>query len=126
MTCDLRTTDFSNGEWEAAKQEILRDLQQRADTMGAATNVELAKDLSHAVAAGTDLIFPDQLMRYARSFLPTINAKTGSRWFKRQWQPDEQHLRVEAPEVAGIAEPAFAIRTVADQATQPAVCKVRR
>jgi len=125
-TCDLRTTDFSNGEWEAAKQEILRDIQKRADTMGAATNVELAKDLSHAVAAGTNLIPPDQLMRYARSFLPTINAKTGSRWFKQQWRSDEQHLRVEAPEMAGIAEPAFAIRTVADQATQAAVCKVRR
>lgn len=125
-TCDLRTAGFSKGEWEAAKQEILRDLQQRADTMGATANVELAKDLSHAVVAGADLIPPDQLLRYARSFLPTINAETGSKWFQQQWRTNVQHLRVEAPEMAGIAEPAFVIRTVADQATQPAICKVRR
>lgn len=125
-TCDLRTTGFSDGEWGAAKQAVLHDLQQRADTMGAATNVELAKDLSHALATGQHLIPPDQLMRYARSFLPTISAKTGSRWFQQQWQADVAHLRVEAPEMAQVAKPVSAIRTVADQAIAPPVCKVRR
>lgn len=125
-TCDLRTIGFSDSEWETAKQEVLHDLQQRADTMGTATNVELAKDLSHAVAAGQDLIPPDQLMRYARSFLPTVSAGAGSRWLQQQWQTDVEHLRVEAPELGQVAEPISAIRTVADQATEPLVCKVRR
>lgn len=124
--CDLRTTGFSEGEWEAAKQGVLHDLQQREETIGAVTNVELAKDLSHALAAGHDLIPPDQLTRYARSFLSTVKAAAGSRWFRQQWQTGVEHLRVEAPEMAQLAEPVSAIRIIADQAVGLPVCKVRQ
>jgi hypothetical protein len=124
--CDLRTTGFSDGEWEAARQGVLRDLEQRADTMGATANVELAKDLSHALAAHRTLIPPDQLLRYARSFLPTVSAAKGNRWFKLQWRAGVEHLRVEAPEMARVGEPVAAIRATADQTIEPPICKVRR
>lgn len=125
-TCDLRTSGFSEREWETARQDVLHDLQQRANRMGATPNVEIAKDLSHAVAADRQLVPPDQLLRYAHSFLPTARAETGNRWFRKQWQTAVEHLRVEAPEMAQVATPLSAIRTIADRAIEPPICKVRQ
>lgn len=126
MTCDLRTTGFSDAEWAAAKHAVTLDLQQRADTMSAATNVELARDLSHALAAGRTLIPSNQLSDYARSYLPSISARSGSRWLQRQWRSEREHLRVEAPEMAQVAEPLAAIRAIADRSIGSPGCKVRR
>ncbi|MXP29610.1 hypothetical protein GRI58_12365 [Porphyrobacter algicida] len=125
-TCDIRTKGFSDSEWETARLDVLQDLQQRANTMGETPNVELAKDLSHALAMHRELIPPDQLLRYARSYLPTIRSAQGNQWFKKQWRRGKEHLRVEAPELAQTTKPIAAIRATASRATNPAICKVRQ
>ena len=89
-------------------------------------NVELAKDLSHAIAAGRALIPPDSLLQHARAWLPTVDLRTGNAWWRQQWHAGVRHIRVEAPELAQIADPARAIRASVDEATATAGCRVRR
>lgn len=124
-TCDLRTGGFSDREWDAARQDVLRDLEERAWNMGKVPNVELAKDLSHALAAGRDLIPPDELLRQASQWLSTVNAQTGSDWWRRQWEAGVEHIRVEAPELAQVRDPATEIRITANQGVDRATCRTR-
>lgn len=125
-TCELSTAGWSEEEWARAKRDVVHDLEQRADGMAGAPNVELAKDLSHALADGRDLIPPDELLRQARTWLPTISTKAGNDWWRSQWRADVEHIRVESPELAQIKDPGAAIRAVADGAVQNVGCKVRR
>lgn len=115
-TCALRTTGLSAPEWAAARQSVIGELEQRATNMLAAPNVELAKDLSHALADARDLIPPDELLAYARRWLPTIGEKTGNDWWSRQWRAGVEHIRVESPELATIQEPQAAIRAALAEA----------
>ncbi|MEN2786554.1 insulinase family protein [Sphingomonas qilianensis] len=125
MTCDLATIGFSDQEWSAAKQGVIQELEQRASGMAAVPNVDLAKDLSHALAAGEDLIPPDELLRRARIWLPSVDTRGGNRWWRRQWHAGREHIRVELPELAQIKDPAAAIRLAADAAVQDGGCKIR-
>jgi hypothetical protein len=125
MTCDLGTEGLSDREWSAAKQDVLHDLAGSADNMADVANVDLAKDLSHALAAGEDLIPPDEMLRYARGWFPLIGTLTANRWWRSQWLADAEHIRVEAPELAMIRDPVAAIRTTADEAVG-AGCQVRK
>jgi hypothetical protein len=77
--CDLATTGFTTEEWATAKQNLVADLEQRAAEMPVVANVDLAKDLSHALADGRHLISPDELLRYARTMLPQIDGSSGSK-----------------------------------------------
>jgi zinc protease len=90
--------------------------------MGHAKNVELAKDLSHAIAADRELIAPSALLRRARIWLPTIDASTGNAWWRQQWQSGHEHVRVEAPELARVVDPRQAIRAALDAASSLASC----
>lgn len=123
-TCDLRENGFTNAEWDAARRNVLDDLKQRAQSIPKVPNVELAKDLSHALADGRMLIPPDELLRRARILLPTIDRAAANQWWQGQWSAAREHLRVEAPELAGATDPVAAVRTVADAAVAP-TCKVR-
>lgn len=125
VTCDLSTNGFSDPEWTAAKQDVIHDLAGSADGMVDVANVELAKDLSHALAAGKDLIPPDEMLRYARGWFPAIGAMTANQWWHEQWLVGAEHIRVEAPELAMVKDPIAAIRTVADDAVKEG-CKVRK
>jgi len=87
-------------------------------------NVELAKDLSHALADDRALIPPDALLQRALRSLPMVDAQAGSDWWRRQWHAGTQHIRVEAPELALLANPLTAIRTAADVAVMDQSCKV--
>jgi hypothetical protein len=109
-TCDLNTDGLSAGEWTAAKQNLIEELEQRTRDMAAAPNVELAKDLSHALADGRDLIPPDELLQRARTFLPAISTQAGNDWWRRQWRAGAEHVRVESPELANVKDPEAAIR----------------
>lgn len=124
-TCDLAAAGFTEVEWAAAKRNTISDLDARVRTIAAVPNVELAKDLSHAMADGRTLIAPDELRRYALRLLPTIGAEAGSGWWRRQWRASVEHFRVEAPELAPIADPEAAIRATADGAVEASACKVR-
>lgn len=127
-TCNFSTAGFSDLEWAAAKQNVIRDLDQRSKAMAETPNVELAKDLSHALAAGQDMIPPDELLRRARALLPTITTRAGNGWWLRQWQrhTGTEHIRVEAPELAQITDPTLSIRTTVDGSVRDASCKMRR
>jgi len=122
-TCGLVTVGFSEGEWDTARRDLIQDLEQSARDMGHAKNVELAKDLSHAIAADRELIAPSALLRRARIWLPTIAASTGNAWWRQQWRGGVEHARVEAPELARLADPAKAIRTTLDAASSSARCR---
>ncbi|WP_242148645.1 hypothetical protein [Sphingomonas sp. BAUL-RG-20F-R05-02] len=124
LTCNLSTGGFSEQEWSAAKQDVINDLAASSDAMAEMANVELAKDLSHALAAGRDLIPPDEMLGYAKGWFPAIGTITANRWWNEQWVAGAEHIRVEAPELAMVKDPVAAIRTVADNAV-PAGCKVR-
>lgn len=115
-TCALKTKGFSGPAWAMAKQGVVQELEQRSKDMGAVPNVELAKDLSHALADGRDLIPPDKLLRYARIWLPVVGEKTGSDWWRRQWRAGVEHIRVESPELAQVKEPQAAIRAALAEA----------
>lgn len=125
LTCNLRTGGFSEPEWRAAKKDVIHDLAASSDNMAEVANVDLAKDLTHALAAGTDLILPDEMLGYAKGWLPSIGTITANRWWNEQWLSGAEHIRVEAPELAIVEDPLAAIRTVADDAVQ-AGCKVRQ
>ncbi|KQN37600.1 hypothetical protein ASG37_11245 [Sphingomonas sp. Leaf407] len=104
-TCALATTGFTPGEWDAARRNLLADLAQRATDMPKATNVVIAKDLSHALADDRALIPPDELLHHARTLLPRIDVAAGNDWWRAQWRSGTAHLRVEAPELASVADP---------------------
>ena len=126
LTCDLNRKGFSGAAWDAAKLGIIRDLEQRAATMASVPNVELAKDLSHALADHRDLIPPDELLRYARGWLPTFRERAGSDWWRGQWRRGIEHIRVETPELAGMMKPTDAIRAALERAgVRDAGCRLR-
>ncbi|MBA4049073.1 MAG: hypothetical protein C0476_11090 [Sphingomonas sp.] len=124
-TCDLRENGFTDAEWNAARRNVLDELKQRARSMASVPSVELAKDLSHALADGRALIPPDELLTRARLLLPATDRAAGSRWWRSQWTAAREHLRVEAPALATVADPIAAVRTTADDAVGTA-CKIRR
>ena len=126
VTCALKTAGFKQEEWMAAKREVAADLERGTVNMAEVPNVEIAKDLSHALADGRALIQPDELLRYAGTMLPAIDARAGSRWWQRQWHSGAEHIRVEGPELADITDPIPMIRAAADGAIADLACKVRR
>jgi zinc protease len=125
-TCQLGMVGFSDEEWSTARQDVIQDLEQQTRDMVHVPNVELAKDLSHALAAGRDLIPPDALLRRAQTWLPTIGRRIGSGWWHRQWGAGVHHVRVEAPDLAQLADPGRAIRATLDGASTGIGCEVRR
>ena len=124
-TCDLAASGFTANEWATAKQNLLSDLVLRALEMPRALNVDVAKDLSHALADSRNLIPPDELLRYARAMMPQTDARSGSKWWRWQWGSGVEHLRVETPELASIADPISAIRIAANGTGSAPACKVR-
>lgn len=125
-TCELDEAGFSNAEWTTAKQDVIKDLDQRASNMASVPNVELAKDLSHALAHGWDLIPPDELLRYAPSWFSTVGTTRGNRWWHQQWHAGPEQIRVEAPELDQIKDPTSVIRATVDNAVGNVGCRVRR
>jgi len=124
-TCDLATDGLSAAEWDAAKRDLLADLRQDAAAAGRTPNVQLALDLSHAVADGRRLILPDELLRRAPEMLRSVDARAANGWWRRQWRAGTEHLRVEAPEWASAADPLPLIRAAADQAAGTPACRLR-
>jgi zinc protease len=125
VTCDITTSGFTPEEWDAAKRDLIADLSRRAADMPKVANVDLARDLSHALADGRALIPPDDLLRYARSTLPQVESRAGRKWWRQQWGSGVEHLRVEAPELSKAPDPVLAIRAAANEAIEPSGCKVR-
>ena len=124
VTCDLTMSGFTADEWEAAKRGVMADLNRRTADMPKVANVDLAKELSHAVADGRYLIPPDELFRYAQSTLPRINARSGNTRWRHQWGAGVEHFRVEAPELAKVSDPVASIRRAANEAIAMPHCKV--
>ncbi len=125
VTCDLTTAGFTAEEWDAAKRDLMADLSRRAADMPKVANVDLAKDLSHALADGRALILPDDLLREARSTLPRIDSRAANKWWRQQWGSAVEHLRVEAPELSKIPDPVLAIRAAANKVIGSPRCKMR-
>lgn len=125
ITCDLTVSGFTADEWEAAKLSLTTDLGRRAVDMPKVANADLAKELSHALADGRSLVPPDELLRYARDTLPRIDARSGNKWWRRQWGSGVKHLRVEGPELAKVPDPVSVIRVTANEASSTPNCKVR-
>lgn len=123
-TCDLANSGFTAKEWAAAKHNLEADLKQRTINMPKTANVDLAKDLSHVLADGRDLIPPDELLSYARMMLPQISARNASNWWREQWGSGVEHLRVEDPDLAKVKNPVSAIRAAAVEAVGTSTCKL--
>jgi hypothetical protein len=125
VTCDLTLSGFTPDEWSAAKQDIMSDLRYRAANMSKVANVNLAKDLSHALADNWSLIPPDEMLRHAGNTLPQLDVRSANKWWHQQWGAGVEHFRVEAPEFAKISHPAVAIRVTANGAIASPGCKLR-
>jgi hypothetical protein len=123
-TCDLVGTGFTEGEWSIARQNVIADLERRQSDMAKVPNVDLAIDLSHGLADGRAVIPPDEMLRHARTMVPQTGARLGTDWWRQQWLSGAEHLRVEAPELANVAEPASTIRTLANAAVSAPACKL--
>lgn len=125
IICNLTTAGLTAEEWQAAKRNLVDDLNRRAVDSAKVSNVDLAKDLSHALADDRDLIPPDELLRYAANLLPGVDVRSGSTWWRQQWGSGVEHLRVEAPDLAKVSDPVVAIRAEANEASGSPACKVR-
>lgn len=126
LTCDLDTVGFSQREWAMAKEDVIHDLEQRTKDMGGVPNVELAKDLSHALAAGQALISAKALLDHARRSFPTNGVRAANDWWRQQWNAGVEHIRVESPELAKIDDPQSAIRSTIAVAIDGSGCHLRR
>jgi zinc protease len=124
VTCGLTMSGFTGDEWEAAKRGVAADLNHRMADMSKVANVDLAKELSHAVADGRYLIPPDELLRYAESMSSQMDARSGNTWWRHQWGSGLEHFRVEAPELAKVTDPVASIRRAANEAIASPRCKV--
>ncbi len=111
--CNLRVVGFSEQEWTTAEQQLLEELDRQTNAMSDASNFGLAMELANALTYGRALIPPNELLLHARTWLPTIGAKQGSDWWRRQWSAGTQHLRVETPEMARINDPVAMIKATA-------------
>lgn len=117
---------FSGEAWAAAKLGAIRDLEQRVAAMRSVPNVELAKDLSHALADDRALVPPDERLRYARNWLPTFGERAGSDWWRGQSHRGVEHIRIPTPELATVTTPIAAIRAaLGDAQLRDAGCRVR-
>ena len=124
--CHIRAVGFDEREWDRAKADVLFELQHRTRDMQRMPNVELAKDLSHALADGRELIPPNELLRTFLAWSPTIGVRQANAWWRAQWQSGVEHIRVEAPELAQVQDAAEAIRAAVDDAVPDRSCRVRR
>lgn len=70
ITCDLTTAGFTAEEWQAAKRNAVNNLNRRAADMAKVSNVDLAKDMSHALADDRDLLPPDELFATPQTRFP--------------------------------------------------------
>ncbi|MFM9827584.1 MAG: M16 family metallopeptidase [Sphingomonas sp.] len=125
MTCALGTIGFSASEWTVAKQNLIDDLDNQTKAMASVPNVEVAKDLSHAIATGRGLIPPNELLGRARKLLPGISLQAGNDWWRQQWHAGVEHIRVESPELGSVGDQLAAIRATIDDAVGDGRCKVR-
>jgi Insulinase (Peptidase family M16)/Peptidase M16 inactive domain len=123
MSCSLQTMGFSEKEWTAAKQQVVEELNLRANSMAAESNFALAVELSNAATNRRDLIPPNELLAHAQSWLPTLDVRHGNDWWRHQWLSGAQHLRVEAPELARLSDAVSAIRSTVDDALRTGGCK---
>lgn len=121
--CALNDTGFSDAEWSAAKRGLIEELDQRAKDMAGTPNFLVARDLANAVTYGREFLSPDALLRHARTWLPTVDARKGNGWWRRQWRAGVEHVRVETPELARVADPDVAIRTAVGEAVADESCK---
>ena len=126
LTCNLGTVGMSEGEWATAREKVILELERRTKDMADLANVDVAKDLSHAIADGRALVPPNAMLRYARGWLPTVGARAGNAWWRRQWYGGVEHIRVESPELAQIKDPRAAIRAAVDTAIGTEGCVAPR
>lgn len=123
VSCSLQTTGFSEQEWTAAKQQLLDELNWRANSMAGESNFALAIELSNEVTNRRDLIPPNVLLAHAKTWLPTIDVRHGNDWWRHQWDAGAQHLRVEASELARLSDAGSAIRSTVDEARRTESCE---
>ena len=124
-SCDLLRSGFSEAEWAAARDTLIGELERRAATMATVPNVDIAKDLSRAVADGRALILPDALLAHARAVLPGIDARSGSAWWRAEWRAGRGHFRVEEPDFADTAAAERAVRDAVNGSATHAQCRLR-
>ncbi|WP_294191975.1 insulinase family protein [uncultured Sphingomonas sp.] len=116
VTCDLTAFGFTTAEWDEAERAVTADLERRAADMAKVSNVDLAKDLSHALVDGRYPMSAASMLRHVRRWLPRMDHPSGTSWWRRQWGGGVQHLRVETPALADTPDPLGEIRRAAAQA----------
>jgi hypothetical protein len=126
LTCEMSTPGLSEQDWTAAKWIVVQELENRARAMRNMPNVELAKDLSHALADGRDLIPPDEMLLHARALMPVTGAEAMNRWWRRQWSAGIEHVRVESSELARVGDPRAAIAEAISTSMPAARCRARQ
>ena len=125
-SCDLVRSGFTDAEWAAARNMVIAELERRAAATAKVPNVEIAKDLSRAVADGRTLLLPDALLGHAHAILPGIDARAGSMWWRAQWRAGREHFRVEEPDFAATDAAERAVRDAVNAAAAHARCRLRR
>ncbi|HEV7287836.1 insulinase family protein [Sphingomonas sp.] len=124
-SCDLVRSGFSEAEWAAARDTLTGELERRAAAMATVPNVDIAKDLSRAVADGRALILPDALLAHARAVLPRIDARSGSAWWRAEWRAGREHFRVEEPDFTDTAAAERDVRDAVNGSATHAQCRLR-
>lgn len=116
VTCDLTASGFTAVEWDEAERAVTAELERRAADMAKVSNVDVAKDLSHAVADGRYPMSPASTLHQTRRWLSRMDHRSGTSWWRHQWGGGVEHVRVEAPELANTPDPLDEIRRAAAQA----------
>lgn len=124
MACDLLDQGLAEPEWTSAKGRVIRALESRVTDMTDTKNVALAAEIGRSIAFGEHPISPNELLNYARIWLPTVEVARGNDWWKTQWRGGVEHARVESPELKGLKHPLATIRSVIGMTAERAkMCK---
>ncbi|MGC6400954.1 M16 family metallopeptidase [Sphingomonas sp. FW199] len=126
LTCSLSRSGFTAAEWQAARAAVLETLRRDRDAMFAVTNIDIARQFGAAATMGAPVIPPDARHALAEQWLPMIDHRAGHIWWRDQWNPRREHIRVESAALpAGDVDANAMIRAAPDASPATPGCAVR-
>lgn len=126
LTCSLSRSGFTAAEWQTARSAVLRTLRREREGMAGTPNVDVARRIGAAEAAGEPVIAPDAHHAFAEQWLHRMDHLAGHRWWRNQWNPRREHVRVESTSLPTDGRAAVAmIRSATEAAPALHDCNVR-
>lgn len=123
LNCSITTAGFTTDEVNQAAAAVLSDLSSSAATVADAPNSWLAKELADAKTSNRELIPPNEMLDFAKTFVSTNKVANLNSWWRTKWSAGRHHLRVESPELAMSKNAIGDINTVVDSLGLDQSCK---